>query len=124
MAQGDRGLSDTDNLTPAKSSSAAIVFGAILCGVIGLLWVPMNATLTSLTGSDAAGNGIAQAYAGISIALVWGVLGLLVMIAVFKGRMPIPERVAVLVLVPASGREIPAPAPTDRTAPAAAARSA
>ena len=96
-------MSDTDNLTPAKSSSAAIVFGAILCGVIGLLWVPMNATLTSLTGSDAAGNGIAQAYAGISIALVWGVLGLLVMIAVFKGRMPIPERVAVLVLVPASG---------------------
>jgi hypothetical protein len=87
----------------AKASSGAIA-GAIVLGVlIGLLWALNLATLASLGHSDAAGNGIGEAYAAIQIILLWSLLTILTVIASVKGAAPKPALAAALVIVPASG---------------------
>jgi hypothetical protein len=86
-----------------KLSGAAVGIAAALSIFALLVYAAMIATLANLTGSDAAGNGYAQAYAAIEIILLWLVLGALTLIAFFKGDMPRPAAVFAFLLVPASG---------------------
>lgn len=63
----------------------------------------MVATLSNLGGSDAAGNGLGEAFAAIEIILVWLLLAVLFLSVWAKGNMPLPAALAGLVLIPASG---------------------
>jgi len=87
----------------AKASSGAIAGGIVLGAIIGLLWALNLATLASLGHSDAAGNGIGEAYAAIQIILLWSLLTIMTVIASVKGAAPKPALAAALVIVPASG---------------------
>jgi len=88
---------------PAKAAPVAIG----VCGGLGILallfWLLAVVTLSDLAGSDAAGNGYAQAYAAIEIAVLWGLLALISLIAGIKGAIGWPSAVAAFVLIPASG---------------------
>jgi hypothetical protein len=86
-----------------KLSGAAVSIAAALTILALLIYAAMIATLANLAGSDAAGNGYAQAYAAIEIILLWLVLGTLTLIAFFKGDMPRPAAVFAFLLVFASG---------------------
>ncbi len=60
-------------------------------------------TAAGLGQSDAAGNGLAQAYAAIQTILLWALLTVLTIVAAAKGVAPKAVTVAALVMVPASG---------------------
>jgi hypothetical protein len=62
----------------------------------------MLATLSNLAGSDAAGNGYAQAYAAIGVIVLWGLLARITLIAGVKGTMAWPAAIAAAILIPAS----------------------
>jgi hypothetical protein len=87
----------------AKASSGVIAGGIVLSALIGLLWTLNLATLASLGNSDAAGNGIGEAYAAIQIILLWSLLTVLTVVACVKGAAPTAAKAAALVIVPASG---------------------
>jgi hypothetical protein len=85
-----------------KLSEGAVVVAGILSVLALLFYALQAATLPNLAGSDAAGNGYAQAYAAIEIFFLWALLGTLTLIAFFKGDMPRPAAVFAFLLVPAS----------------------
>jgi len=75
-----------------------------LCaGLALLLWPLVIAINFSLTGSDAAGNGIADAFAFLGTLIVWSLLGLAMILAALRRRMPLWSFLLALVLVPLSG---------------------
>ena len=87
---------------PVKAAPVAIgvCFGL---GILALLFYALQlATLANLAGSDAAGNGYAQAYGAIEIIFLWLLLGAMMIIAFVKGEMPKPAVLAAVILVPAS----------------------
>jgi hypothetical protein len=86
-----------------KPPVGAIAAGIVLSIVILLLWGLQLATVASLGGSDAAGNGLAQAYAAIQMIVLWLLLTVLTILAGAKGAAPRAATVAALVIVPASG---------------------
>src|SRR5579864_722945 len=87
----------------AKTSSAAPAIAACF-GVLALLfWVLALATLSDLAGSDAAGNGYAQAYAAIELFILWSLLALVTLIACVKGEVAWPAAFAAVILIPSSG---------------------
>ncbi|HEX5210903.1 MAG TPA: hypothetical protein VFW22_04125 [Pseudolabrys sp.] len=87
---------------PAKTSFAAVGV-TIGLGVLALLfWLVALATLSDLAGSDAAGNGYAQAFAAIEIVVLWSLLALIALIAGVKGAMAWPSAIAATILIPAS----------------------
>jgi hypothetical protein len=86
-----------------KASSGTIAGGIVLGALIGLLWTLNLATLASLGNSDAAGNGIGEAYAAIQIIALWSLLTILAGVACVKGAAPKAAKAAALVIVPASG---------------------
>ncbi len=88
---------------PDKASPPSVGIAAGLSIIALLLWAIQLALLTDLTGSDAAGNALAQAYCAIAIILLWVLLAVLTLIAFFKGAMPTPAAIAALILVPVSG---------------------
>jgi len=90
---------------PATNATSYGAFGAsIVLGVLAFLfWVVAIATLSDLTGSDPAGNGLAQFYGTADIILLWVLLAILTIIAAAKGRVPLAAGLAALVLLPASG---------------------
>ena len=57
-----------------KASPGALAASLILGALALLLWAVALATLSDLAGSDAAGDGYAQAYAATEIFLLWGLL--------------------------------------------------
>jgi hypothetical protein len=61
------------------------------------------ATLSDLAGSDAAGNGYAQAYAAIEIIIVWSLLAVIAIIAGVKGAIAWPAALVAAILIPTSG---------------------
>jgi hypothetical protein len=86
--------------TPSKGAVAA----AAVISLLGLLmWAAMIATLSDLGHSDAAGNGMAEAFAGIEIVVLWVLLGILLLVTGIAGVMPWPGVIAAVVLLPASG---------------------
>jgi len=91
-------MADTKKLSPGSVGLAAGL------SILALLFYALQlTTLANLAGSDAAGNGYAQAYAAIEIIFLWILLSALVLIAFLKGAMPAPAAVVALILVPASG---------------------
>src|SRR5216684_4527443 len=86
-----------------KPSDGAVAASIVLGIVIGLIWVLHLATVASLGHSDAAGNGIGQAYAAIQLIALWLLLTIMIVIASAKGAAPKPTTVAALVIVPVSG---------------------
>ncbi|HEY1473047.1 MAG TPA: hypothetical protein VGF53_03080 [Pseudolabrys sp.] len=88
---------------PVKAAPAAVGV-SIGLGVLALLvWVVALATLSDLAGSDAAGNGYAQAFAAIEIFILWGLLAVITLIAGINGQMTVPAVMAAALLIPASG---------------------
>lgn len=89
---------------PVKAASAAIGISISMgLSVLALMfWVLTLATLSDLAGSDAAGNGYAQAYAAIEIVILWGLLALIALIAGVKGAVAWPSAIAAALLIPAS----------------------
>ena len=87
----------------AKPPTGVIAAGIVLSIVILLLWGLQLATVASLGRSDAAGNGLGQAYAAIQMIALWLLLMVLTILAAAKGAAPRPLVVAALVIVPASG---------------------
>ena len=81
----------------------AIAAGIVLSIVILLLWGLQLATVASLGRSDAAGNGLGQAYAAIQMIALWALLMVLTILAGAKGAAPRRVAVAALVIVPVSG---------------------
>ena len=93
------------NTSPAlpKPPIGAIAAGIALSLVILLLWALQLVTVSSLGQSDAAGNGLAQAYAAILMIGLWLLLMVLTILAAAKGAAPRAATIAALVIVPASG---------------------
>ena len=89
--------------TPNKASPASVGIAAGLSIIALLLWALQLALLHDLTGSDAAGNALTQAYGAIAIILLWVLLAVLALMAFFKGAMPVPAAIAALILIPVSG---------------------
>jgi hypothetical protein len=86
-----------------KASPASVGIAAGLSIIALLLWAMQLALLNDLTGSDAAGNALTQAYCAIAIILLWVLLAVLGLMAFFKGAMPTPAAIAAFVLIPVSG---------------------
>ena len=89
--------------SPIQASPVAVTITAVLSVIALLLWLLQLSMLNSLTGSDAAGNGMTQGFAAIAIILLWGLLALIAIIAFAKGDMPRWAAVAAAVLIPVSG---------------------
>jgi len=89
--------------TAAIASTGAIAASAVLGGLALLIWAWDLALLNSLTGSDAAGNGMSQGFAALGMIVLWVLLGILVLIAAVKGEVPAAVLIAALVLIPLSG---------------------
>jgi hypothetical protein len=91
-------MSHTEDTAPG-----AVGAGIGLCVAAFVVWALALALLANLSGSDAAGNAFAQAYAAIAVILLWLLLVALAIVAVAKGAMPRVAAVAAFILVPASG---------------------
>ena len=87
---------------PKQQSAGAVVAAGVLSVLALLVYAPIVASLASLAGSDAAGNGMAQGFAAIEIILLWLLLGTVTLIAFFKGDMPLPAAIFAFLLVPSS----------------------
>lgn len=84
--------------------SKATIVAAVLIGLLILLvWTVLLSTLSTLGDSDAAGNGMAEAFAGFEIILLWVSLATFLLLCVISGAMPWPSGIALLILLPASG---------------------
>jgi hypothetical protein len=93
-----------NNLPAAtKPPVGVIAAGTVLSIVILLLWGLQLATIASLGRSDAAGNGLAAAYAAILTIVLWALLMVLTVLAAARGAAPRPLVIAALVIVPVSG---------------------
>ena len=93
------------NTTPAlpKPPTGAIAAAIVLGIIIVLLWALQLVTVASLGRSDAAGNGIGQAYAAIQMIVLWLLLMILTILAAARGAAPRAATIAALVIVPISG---------------------
>ena len=88
----------------ARGVPRGVITAAICISLLTLLlWIAEVATLTSLGDSDAAGNGMAEAFAGFEIILLWGLLVVLLVVAGINDAMPWHTAVAAVILLPASG---------------------
>jgi hypothetical protein len=83
-------------------SPFAVAAAVVLSALALLIWAVALATLADLAGSDAAGNGLAQAYAAVEIVTLWLLLAGLAILAAVKGAFTNPARLAALILIPAS----------------------
>jgi hypothetical protein len=86
----------------AKPSQGARVAAVILTAICGFFWIGIVPALTGLSGSDAAGNAMAQGFTAVAMFILWALLSILALIASISGAMPQWARLALLV-VPASG---------------------
>src|SRR5215469_14594229 len=86
-----------------KAPGFTILAGIGLSVLILLAWVGQLATLSDLSGSDPAGNALAQAFGALEIIVLWGLLAVLALLAATKGAMPRAAALAIIILIPASG---------------------
>jgi hypothetical protein len=70
------------------SPGGAPVAGIIVSLAVLFFWFVQLAMLTGLSGSDAAGNGMAQGFAALELIILWILLAVLVLIAALKGSLP------------------------------------
>ena len=85
------------------SSSRALIAAVVLGALVLLVWSILIATLSTLGDSDPAGNGLAEAFAGFEIILLWLLLVAFLAVAGLNGAMSWPAVTAAVLLVPASG---------------------
>src|SRR5215471_1692141 len=71
--------------TNPKASGFTILAAVGLSVLILLAWVGELATLSDLSGSDPAGNALAQAFGVLEIIVLWGLLAILAVLAAIKG---------------------------------------
>jgi hypothetical protein len=81
----------------------AIFACIVLGGLAMLVWVAQVATLSDLTGSDAAGNGMAQAFAAFEIIFLWLLLAVVLFLASVISEPPLAAALPGLLLIPVSG---------------------
>jgi ABC-type transport system involved in multi-copper enzyme maturation permease subunit len=86
----------------ATSSSAAVAVSIGLCVLALMVWILGLALLADLSGSDAAGNAYAQAFAAVAIFVLWLLVAIIAVIAYVKGAMPLMAAIAAFVFIPAS----------------------
>jgi hypothetical protein len=91
-------MSHTEDTAPGAAGA-----GIGLCVAAFVVWALALALLANLSGSDAAGNAFAQAYAAIAVILLWLLVIALAVVAALKGAMPRVAMVAAFILLPASG---------------------
>ncbi|MBS0519725.1 MAG: hypothetical protein JSR90_13620 [Proteobacteria bacterium] len=89
-------------MSRAAGAARAPIGTIVLLGLAGLLHALMIASLVDADASDAAGRGLAQAFATLVGLLLWIVLAALVAVAAVKGHMPLAGIVAAAFLLPAS----------------------
>jgi hypothetical protein len=89
--------------TTPKAPGFTILAGIGLSVLILLAWVGQLATLSDLSGSDPAGNALAQAFGALEIIVLWGLLAVLALLAATRGAMPRAAALAITILIPASG---------------------
>lgn len=87
----------------AGPSYRAIISVGVLSALTLLVWAVLLSTLASLGDSDPAGNGLAEAFAGFEIILLWVLLAGFLVVTGVNGAMPWPGIIAAVVLLPASG---------------------
>jgi hypothetical protein len=79
------------------------IFALILLIVTAMAYACLIATLLTLHNSDAAGNGLSQAFGALVTVVLWILLSGLMIVAGSKGSMPPWTSAIALFLVPASG---------------------
>lgn len=67
------------------------------------VWLLAVTTLSNLTGSDAAGNGLAQAYAAIELIILWLLLAVVALLTFIHVGVESLSALAAYLLIPASG---------------------
>jgi hypothetical protein len=103
LGAGSDGEGNRGGATVDKASRGAVALGIALSLAALLFWLLALSTLSDLNGSDAAGNGLAQAYGAVEIAVLWALLAVLAIVTVVTGAVPGPAALAALILIPASG---------------------
>jgi hypothetical protein len=88
---------------PAEFSPGALIACGCLSLLALLLWLGQMSLLDNLTGSDAAGDGMAQGFAAVIIILLWLLLSAMVLLAIVMGRVPPMAAIAAVLLIIASG---------------------
>jgi hypothetical protein len=92
-----------DQPAPAAKVGCAIIACVILGGLASFIWIGQMATLSDLTGSDAAGNSMSQAFAAIEIILLWLLMAIVLFIACVTSQPPLAAVLPGLLLIPLSG---------------------
>lgn len=84
---------------PANTSVAVFV---VLLALMFFFWIGQTVNLREINSGDAAGKGLAQAFAVLLTLALWGVLAGLLVMAGTKGQMPSWAGALAYVLLPAS----------------------
>jgi hypothetical protein len=75
----------------------------VLLGIAALLWIATVANCITIRSSDAAGNALSQAFGALMAIALFVLLAIVLVLGAVRGSMPVWMRVAMVVLVPASG---------------------
>ena len=75
----------------------------VLLGLAVLLWAATVANCITIRSSDAAGNALSQAFGTLMAIALFVLLAIVLVLGVVRGSMPVWMRIAMVVLVPASG---------------------
>jgi len=94
---------DVAGIQPRKAPTAALVVVCALGLLALLIWLVTVGTLSDLAGSDAAGNGLSQAFGAIAVVVLWLSLTIITLIACIAGGTSAPAAIAAFFLLPASG---------------------
>ena len=87
----------------SQSSSNAVAAAYVLAAFALIGWLILLPGLASLDSSDAAGNGMAQAFTALEAIALWLLLAILTLQCLAKGRAPAWAAFAAVLLVPGSG---------------------
>ena len=89
--------------TPNAPRLAMTASFTVLLGVAVLLWLATVANTITIKSSDAAGNALSQAFGVLMAIGLFVLIAIVLVLGVVRGEMPMWMRVALLLLVPASG---------------------
>jgi len=82
------------------------IIGGIVLFASFALWAGLVGNLLTLSASDPAGRGLAEAYAAFIAIALWVLLGVLLLIAGVRGQMPSSAKAAGMLLFPLSGAAV------------------
>jgi hypothetical protein len=93
------GQQQASNPTPSSSVPVGMI---VLLSVACFFYIGMMANLGDVSGSDAAGRGLAQAFGALAGLVLWILLAVALVVGGVKGRMPVWAAIAAVVLLPLS----------------------